>query len=122
MGYDAIGEARTNAERIALFDYGILLGERFKRTMDTNNISPLFSVTRCEEAELGMDLDAAHSNSKVFRLVMQGQQAVQPLKVRFCGLVFDLFSSRSLTILLQISDFEYRGLLGHGGYGSVHLT
>lgn len=27
-----------------------------------------------------------------------------------------------LDVSVQISDFEYKGLLGHGGYGSVHLT
>ena len=79
MCFDAIGEARSTAERLALFGYGVLIGECFKLAMDRNNISPLFSVTRCEEAELGHDTSI--TPPKVYRLVMQGQQAVQPLKV-----------------------------------------
>jgi hypothetical protein len=79
MCFDAIGEARATAERLALFGYGVLIGECFKLAMDRNNISPLFSVTRCEEAELAHDTGS--TAVKVYRLVMQGQQAVQPLKV-----------------------------------------
>lgn len=80
MCFDAIGEARSTAERLALFGYGVLIGECFKLAMDRNNISPLFSVMRCEEAELACDTGSTPST--VYRLVMQGQQAVQPLKVR----------------------------------------
>ena len=76
MCFDAVGQARTNAERLALCGAGVLLGARFKTSMDIANISSLFAVTPCTEFD-------QNQGEQMYRLAMHGQETMQALKVCF---------------------------------------